>query len=48
MQGLRSNQLDYLLAGTIPAALLALLFDGLMALVERWLTPEGMRAARVQ
>ena len=48
MQGLRSNQLDYLIAGTVPAAILALLFDGLMGLVERWLTPEGMKAARLK
>jgi osmoprotectant transport system permease protein len=46
LQGLRSNQLDYLLAGTLPAAVLALVFDGLMALVEKWLTPEGLKAAR--
>jgi len=45
MRGLRSNRLDYLIAGTLPAAALALIFDGLMAAVERWLTPPGLRAA---
>jgi osmoprotectant transport system permease protein len=44
--GLRSNRFDYLLAGTIPAAILALIFDGLMSLLERWLTPIGLRTAR--
>jgi len=45
MKGLRSNRLDYLAAGTLPAAALALAFDALMGGVERWLTPPGLRAA---
>lgn len=43
MIGLRSYKIDYLIAGTIPAALLALVFDGTMSLLERWLTPAGLR-----
>jgi len=43
MKGLRSNRLDYLAAGTLPAAALALVFDGIMGGVERWLTPPGLR-----
>jgi len=43
MQGLRTIQIDYLLAGTVPAALLAIVFDSLLVRVERWLTPEGLR-----
>lgn len=43
MQGLRSIQLDYLLAGTLPAAALALVCDWILGLVEKWLTPEGLR-----
>ena len=39
MRGLRSIQIDYLLAGTIPAALLAVVADWGLATVERWLTP---------
>jgi osmoprotectant transport system permease protein len=39
MRGLRSIQIDYLLAGTIPAALLAIVADWLLAWIERWLTP---------
>jgi len=44
IKGLRSIQPDYLLAGTIPAAVLALVFDWILGLVEKWLTPEGLRA----
>ncbi|MBN1589341.1 MAG: ABC transporter permease [Pirellulales bacterium] len=40
MRGLRSIQIDYLLAGTIPAALMAIVADGILAWVERWLTPQ--------
>lgn len=42
MQGLRSINIDYLIAGTIPAALLALLFDFILGRIETWLTPEGL------
>ena len=44
IKGLRSIRPDYLLAGTIPAAALALVFDWILGLVEKWLTPEGLRA----
>jgi osmoprotectant transport system permease protein len=43
IKGLRSIQMDYLLAGTIPAAALALIFDWALACLEKWLTPEGLR-----
>jgi len=39
MRGLRSIQIEYLLAGTIPAALLAIVADWLLTRVEQWLTP---------
>ena len=42
IKGLRSIQIDYLLAGTIPAAILAIIFDWILSLVEKWLTPEGL------
>jgi len=42
LKGLRSIQMDYLLAGTVPAALLALLFDWVLARLERGLTPKGL------
>ena len=45
IKGLRSIRPDYLLAGTIPAAALALVFDWILGLVEKWLTPAGLRAS---
>lgn len=44
-RGLRSlpRTADYLVAGTIPAALLALAADTILGAVERWLTPPGVR-----
>jgi len=44
IKGLRSMQIDYLLAGTFPAAALALVFDGTLALLEKWLSPHNIRA----
>jgi osmoprotectant transport system permease protein len=41
LRGLRSIQMDYLIAGTVPAALLAVVFDWLLAFAERWFTPDG-------
>lgn len=43
MRGLQMVDVNLLLAGTIPAAALAVLFDWLLARLEIWLTPEGMR-----
>ncbi len=43
IKGLRSIQMDYLLAGTVPAAALALIFDWTLGGLEKWLTPEGLR-----
>ncbi|MFC1521827.1 ABC transporter permease [Elusimicrobiota bacterium] len=42
MKGLRSMQVDYILAGTFPAAGLALVFDWILAWLERWLSPKGL------
>jgi len=42
IRGLRSIQMDYLLAGIAPAVGIALLFDWILARVERWLTPAGI------
>ncbi len=43
MRGLRSIQMDYLVAGTLPAAVLAILFDWALGRLERRLTPAGVR-----
>ena len=44
IKGLRSIQMDYLLSGTVPAAVLALIFDWILGSLEKWLTPEGLRS----
>lgn len=43
IKGLRNFNMELLVAGTIPAAMLALVFDGLISVVEKWLTPEGLK-----
>jgi osmoprotectant transport system permease protein len=47
-RGLRSYNSELLLAGTIPAAALALLADYLLGYVEKWLTPEGLRLLEIK
>ncbi|MHB8928832.1 MAG: ABC transporter permease [Bacillota bacterium] len=41
--GLATIRDDIMLAGAVPAALLALLADWTFAAVERWITPRGLR-----
>ncbi len=41
IKGLRSIQLDYLLAGTLPAAGLAIIADWGLGAVEKWLSPQN-------
>jgi osmoprotectant transport system permease protein len=41
--GIRLDDTGLILEGAIPAALMALLVQGLFEGVERWLTPRGMR-----
>jgi len=43
MRGLRTIRMDYLIAGTVPAACLALIADSILGRVEKWLVPEGIR-----
>ena len=43
--GLAVNDNSLLLAGAVPAALLALLIEGGFGLAERWLVPPGLRGA---
>lgn len=42
-RGLRNARLDLILIGGISVSVLALLADGLMALIERWITPQGLK-----
>ena len=42
-RGLRNARMDLIIIGGVSVSILALLIDGLMALVERWITPKGLR-----
>jgi osmoprotectant transport system permease protein len=44
LKGLRSIRVDYLLAGTVPAAILALVFDWILGQLEKWLKPAGLES----
>ena len=41
-RGLRNARMDLIIIGGISVSILALLIDGLMALLERWITPKGL------
>jgi osmoprotectant transport system permease protein len=41
-RGLSNYHVHLILAGAAPAAALALVFDGLLARLEKWLTPSGL------
>jgi osmoprotectant transport system permease protein len=43
LTGIRLDDMGLILQGAVPAAVLALLVQGLFELVERWLTPRGLR-----
>jgi osmoprotectant transport system permease protein len=42
-RGLRNARIDLILIGGVSVSLLALVVDGIMALVERWLIPKGLK-----
>ena len=42
-RGLRNARMDLIIIGGVSVSILALLIDGLMALLERWITPKGLR-----
>ena len=42
-RGLRNARIDLILIGGVSVSVLALAVDGLMALVERWITPKGLK-----
>ncbi len=42
-RGLRNARMDLIITGGVSVSVLALLVDGLMALLERWVTPKGLR-----
>lgn len=43
LTGIRLNDIGLILEGAVPAALLALLVQGVFEIIERWLTPRGLR-----
>lgn len=45
-RGIRNNRMDLIIVGGVAAAILALAIDGLMGLVERKVTPKGLRLRR--
>uniref|UniRef100_UPI0025E1B06A ABC transporter permease n=1 Tax=uncultured Xanthomonas sp. TaxID=152831 RepID=UPI0025E1B06A len=45
LTGIRLDDLGLILEGAVPAALMALLVQGLFELLERVLTPRGLRLA---
>ena len=42
-RGIAMVNSELVLAGAVPAAVLALALDGLLAVLERWATPAGLR-----
>ncbi|MCK4727917.1 MAG: ABC transporter permease [Desulfobacterales bacterium] len=42
-RGLRNARMDLIIIGGVSVSVLALLVDGLMALLERWITPKGLK-----
>jgi osmoprotectant transport system permease protein len=46
LQGIRLDRLSLILEGAVPAALMALLVQGLFELAERWVVPRGLRPSR--
>jgi osmoprotectant transport system permease protein len=45
-RGLSNYRVNLILAGAIPAAVLALIMDWLLGCLERWLTPQGLQVAQ--
>jgi osmoprotectant transport system permease protein len=46
MEGLQSRGSTLIVAGVVPAIVLALALDGLCALAQRMLTPAGLKVSR--
>lgn len=45
--GLATNNTNYILAGAVPSAILAFVLGGLISMLQRRLTPRGLRGVRV-
>lgn len=44
-RGLRNARMDLIIIGGVSVSVLALVADGLMSLLERWITPRGLKGA---
>jgi osmoprotectant transport system permease protein len=44
-RGLRNARMDLIIIGGVSVSVLALAVDGLMTLLERWITPRGLKGA---
>jgi osmoprotectant transport system permease protein len=44
-RGLRNARMDLIIIGGVSVSALALVLDGLMTVLERWITPRGLRGA---
>jgi osmoprotectant transport system permease protein len=44
-RGLRNARMDLIIIGGVSVSVLALTVDGLMSLLERWITPRGLKGA---
>jgi len=47
-RGIRNARMDLIIIGAVSVSILALAADGLLALVERWLTPKGLKVGRLR
>lgn len=45
-RGLRNLRMDLIIAGSVAVTILAWVADALLGLLERWVTPEGLKKAR--
>ncbi|MFQ6117019.1 MAG: ABC transporter permease [Candidatus Bipolaricaulia bacterium] len=45
-RGIRNARMDLIILGAVSVSILALAADGLLALVERWITPKGLKVGR--
>jgi osmoprotectant transport system permease protein len=44
-RGLRNARMDLIIIGGVSVSVLALVADGLMSLLEKWITPRGLKGA---
>lgn len=45
-RGIRNARMDLIIVGAVSVSILALAADGLLALVEKWITPKGLKVGK--